>query len=289
MYDGVNRLASLVGAPVAGVLVAATSALGVLAIDAATFALSALLVVTFVRRSAEPARRNEDGEHAYLSQLREGLAQLCFDRLLLGIAVMVLVTNFVDQATGAVMLPVWARHVAHSPVALGLVGGAQGLGAVIGSLVVIWLGPRMPRRTGYSVGFLVAGAPRLIALAFAGSVSPVLPIVFLAGLGAGAINPVLGAVEYERIPRQLQARVLGALGAIAWAGIPLGSLAGGGAVSAFGLRTALLGGAGIYLLTTLAPFVFPTWRDLDQRALPVSESTAVTDPGGPAESLMPTP
>jgi hypothetical protein len=35
---------------------------------------------------------------------------------------------------------------------------------------------------------------------------------------------IVGAIEYERVPRHLQARVLGAVGASAWVGIPFGSL-----------------------------------------------------------------
>jgi hypothetical protein len=34
-------------------------------------------------------------------------------------------------------------------------------------------------------------------------VSPVLAVMFLGGLGAGGINPILGAVEYERVLRHL--------------------------------------------------------------------------------------
>jgi hypothetical protein len=59
--------------------------------------------------------------------------------------------------------------------------------------------------------------------------------------------------------------VLGAVGASAWAGIPFGSLAGGVAVSAFGLRPALLAAAAVYGVTTLTPFMFPVWRQMDRR------------------------
>lgn len=47
------------------------------------------------------------------------------------------------------------------------------------------------------------------------------------------------AAEYERVPRDLQARVLGWLGAVAWAGIPFGALLAGLLVQAADLRTAL--------------------------------------------------
>jgi hypothetical protein len=278
LYDGVSRAASLVGLPLAGVLVAVTSAVSVLAVDAGTFAASAFLVAALVPRRAQPPR-HPGAPGPYLASLAEGFRYLRGDRLLLALGAMVLVTNFVDQAGGAVLWPVWAHQVAHNPVALGLLGGATGVGSVTGNALVTWLGPRLPRRMTYAAGFVVGGAPRYIALAVAGTISPVLAVALVCGLGLGGINPVIGAVEYERVPRHLQARVLGAVGASAWAGIPFGSLAGGLAVSAFGLRPALLAAAAIYGATTLAPFVFPVWRQMDRRPAPQERARATVTSG----------
>jgi hypothetical protein len=278
LYDGVSRAASLLGLPLAGVLVAVTSAVSVLAVDAGTFAASAFLVAALVPRRAQPPR-HPGAPGPYLASLAEGFRYLRGDRLLLALGAMVLVTNFVDQAGGAVLWPVWAHQVAHSPVALGLLGGATGVGSVTGNALVTWLGPRLPRRMTYAAGFVVGGAPRYIALAVAGTISPVLAVALVCGLGLGGINPVIGAVEYERVPRHLQARVLGAVGASAWAGIPFGSLAGGLAVSAFGLRPALLAAAAIYGATTLAPFVFPVWRQMDRRPAPQERARATVTSG----------
>jgi predicted MFS family arabinose efflux permease len=71
-------------------------------------------------------------------------------------------------------------------------------------------------------------------------------------------------VEYERVPAHLQARVLGALGALAWAGIPVGALAGGLAVETLGLWPTLVVAGLVYLVTTLSPFVFPAWRGMER-------------------------
>jgi len=289
LYDGVSRLASLVGAPLAGALVLAISPLSVLAIDAGTFVVSALIVAMLVPRRAEPPPypgTAAGAEATYLASLAEGFRYLLNDRLLVAIAAMVLVTNFVDQAGAAVLFPVWAHEVVHSSVDLGLLFGASSLGAVVGNAVTTWLGPRIPRRMTYAVGFLLAGAPRYVALALLASVSPVLAIAFLGGLGAGGINPILGAVEYERVPRHLQARVLGAVNASAWAAIPIGSLAGGLAASAFGLRAALLTAAAIYFLTTLTPCVFPVWRQMDRTATALREpASEAREPAGRGESV----
>jgi MFS family permease len=264
LFDGVGRGASLIGAPLAGALIVISSPLVVLVFDAATFALSALVVGLLVPKSAQPAPSAQP-ELNYLGSLGVGFRYLLGDRLLLGIGTMVLVTNLLDQAGSSVLLPVWSRQITGSPVALGVLGAVFSAGALIGNFVVTWRGPRMPRRLTYGWGFLIASGPRFLALAVASSVSPLIPLFLLCGCGAGGINPILGAVEYERIPRHLQARVLGALGATAWAGIPAGTLAGGVASDSLGIRGALLITGALYLLTTLAPFVFPSWREMDVR------------------------
>jgi MFS family permease len=274
LYDGVSRLASLIGAPVAGVLIAVTSATSVLAIDAATFVISALVVWWLVPLSAQPPPAPVVAERpvvapSYFASLAEGFRYLRHDRLLLAIAAVAGTTNLIDQAGSAVMIPVWAVRVAHSSVALGLIGGAFGVGAVAGNALTTWLGSRLPRRYTFGIGYLVCGAPRFVALALAATVSPVLFVMVVSGIGAGGINPILGAVEYSRVPRHLQARVLGAVGATAWVGIPVGSLAGGALVTGIGLRGALLAAGAVYFVTTLAPFVFPVWREMDRE--PVSQ------------------
>lgn len=270
LHDGMNRVAGMVGLPLAGVLMTVWSAPAVLLVDAASFLVAGLLIAVFVDRSVEPSKAAtaEDEEKVgYVAELREGFAFLRGDRLLVAIALMVLVTNLLDQAYSVVLVPVWVRDELGSPLGLGLIGGIFGIGAVTGSALFAWLGPRLPRRQSFAWGFLVAGAPRFAVIALAATLPPVLAVSLVAGLGVGAINPALSSTEYERVPRHLQARVLGALGALAWAGIPLGGLVGGLAVDALGLATAawLLGG--VYLLATLTPFVLPVWREMNRPAV----------------------
>jgi MFS family permease len=279
LFDGVSRIASMIGVPLAGVLIAVLSAPGVVALDAVSFLISGSVILATVPRSAQPEPDPEESTSGYVERLGQGFRYLRNDRLLLGIGLMVLVTNFLDAGYGGVLLPVWGRDVLGSPVGVGLTAGAFGLGAVSGNALLTWLAPRLPRRLVYGTGFLVGGAPRFAVLALAGSsVPPVLVVSFIAGFGAGSINPILGAVEYERIPRHLQARVLGAVGALAWAGIPFGGLLAGAAVDVTGLSTALWIAAAIYFATTLAPFVFPAWRQMERGlTLPARAVPAVKD------------
>jgi hypothetical protein len=116
LYDGVSRAASLVGLPLAGALVAVTSAVSVLAIDAGTFAVSALLVAALVPKRAQPPR-DADGAGPYLTALAEGFRYLRGDRLLMAIAAMILVTNFLDGPGARRGCGQRAGHLARPPAA----------------------------------------------------------------------------------------------------------------------------------------------------------------------------
>ena len=263
-----HRAAMLVGAPVAGALVAIAGPPVVLAVDAATFALAAAIAVVWIRvpapavSPAVSAVSTDRPLRRYGRDLAAGLAFLRKDRLLLGIVTMVAMTNLLDHARAEVMLPVWVRAEVGSATALGLINGATAAASLLGIAFGTWLGPRLPRRALYTVGFLVGGSPAFFTLAVTGELAPVLAVVLISGAFGGSLNVVIGATSYERIPDHLRARVLGAIRASAWLGIPFGALAGGFATEALGLRPALFIFGGIYLLTTLSPVVFPAWRQM---------------------------
>jgi MFS family permease len=276
---GANRTALLLGAPLAGVLVTIAGSPAVVAIDAATFAVAAAIAAIWVRVAAQAPTQAPAGPalRRYWRDLAAGLHFIRRDRLLLGIITMVAVTNLLDQGLSEVMLPVWVRQEIGSATALGIIGGVGGLGAVLGNLLGAWLGPRLSRRTLYAVGYLVGGAPRYVVLALASTVSPVLGAFLITEIFAGSLNSVIGATSYERIPEELRARVLGAIRASAWIGMPFGALLGGYAIEALGTRPALLVFGTAYLLTTLAPVVFPAWRQMRRPGpIPVDERHTVT-------------
>ena len=62
--------------------------------------------------------------------------------------------------------------------------------------------------------------------------------------------------------------MLGAVGALAWAGIPVGGLLAGWLAGGWGLGAALALCGAVYLVATLAPFVFPSWKQMDRARAP---------------------
>jgi MFS family permease len=145
---------------------------------------------------------------------------------------------------------------------------------LLGALTASWLGPRLPRRQVYSVGFLLSGAPSFAMLAASGTVLPVALVFAACGIAGGAINPILGAVQYERVSARHQARVLGAVKASAWAGMPLGPALAGALATTLGLQATLMAGASLFLILTLTPFFFPAWRQLNNAQTPRAEAHA---------------
>jgi MFS family permease len=286
LNSGANRTALLLGAPLAGALVTIAGSPAVVAVDAATFAVAAAIGAIWVRvpRTAPSCPPDGSGLRRYGRDLAAGLRFVRSDRLLLGIITMVAVTNLLDQGLAEVMLPVWVRETVGSAGALGLLAGIGGLGAVLGNLLGAWLGPRLARRTLYSVGFLVGGSPRFLVLAVAGTLAPVIGVTLVAEVFAGSLNSVIGATSYERIPEELRARVLGVVRASAWIGIPFGALVGGYVIEAVGTRIALLAFGVAYLVTTLAPFVFPAWREM-RRPDPARTSDPDPDPAADSETV----
>jgi MFS family permease len=261
LVDGLGRLALLLGAPLAGVLLVVAGAPAVLAVDAVSFAVCAAVIAATVPGSVQPRQRSES---TYLAQLRVGFRWLGRHRLVLGIGVLTFVMNLIDQAWTAVLLPAWVRDEVADPAALGSVFTALALGLIIGNALFTWLGPRLPRRWTFAWALLIGGSPHLFVLGLSRSLPVVLAVTAASGLAAGALNPIFGAVEYEQVPAELRARVLSAINAISWGGIPLGGLLGGWLAGTIGLTATLLGSAVIYLLVTLAPFVFPAWKGMDR-------------------------
>ncbi|MEV0597652.1 hypothetical protein [Nonomuraea cavernae] len=114
------------------------------------------------------------------------------------------------------------------------------------------------------VAFLLAGPPRFLIFAVDAPLWVMLAVFAMSGFSGGFLNPILGAVSYERVPRHLLGRVNALKDAQAWAGIPLGGLLGGMAVAAAGLAPVLLACGAAYALTTNLAGLRPEWREMDR-------------------------
>ncbi|MFI0117068.1 MFS transporter [Streptomyces globisporus] len=287
LFDAVSRGARMIGAALAGVLIAFVGAETVLLLDAATFGLSALLIAAGVRgvRAAEPRKAEAPVSlRAYGTELREGYVHVLGNRLLLAVVVMVMFMNGTDQGWNAVLLPVHAESELSGAPAIGLLTALFGAGGLAGALLYGAVGHRFSRRAVFTVCVILCGAPRFLVAAVTGTTLPLAVTMLLGGIASGVLNPILTTVVYERVPDRLRSRVSGALTAGSEFAMPVGGLAAGLLVEGAGATGALLAMGGIYFLATLSPLVFPSWRTLDDvpGAEPVQKPVPQTEVPAPA-------
>ncbi len=283
LSSAIERGATMIGAAIAGGLVATVGAANAVAVDAVSFAVCALVLVVTTRSLSErpgvepdpAAPRDEDGTpSSYVAELREGWSFLRRDAVLMSLCLMVAVTNLLDLAWSAVLLPVWAHDSGAGVGAVGLVFSVWGGASMLGSVVAAAYGTRLPRLQTYLVAFLVTGLPRFVLFAIGVPLWAILAMCLVGGASSGFLNPVIGAVEFERIPRAMVGRVMSLMSSLCWSLMPLGGILGGVLVSGIGLSPALLVVGVAYFATTMAPALLPSFRGMN-RQVPVEEREAV--------------
>jgi MFS family permease len=265
----VERSSLLIGSPLAGVLIAVLGATNVLWLNAASFAVSAALVA--IRIPAFPRPKEDGPARSYLSEMRKGFGFIRRDRLLRALVITLMVTNLLDAAKTSVVFPVLADDVFNSAVALGLIFGVSGGGAVIGALIYGWIGHRLPRRPVFVFSFIMLALPSLLLVALP-PLWVVLLIQGISGVAAGPLNPVLATLRYERVPAAMRGRVFGMTTAGAYAAMPLGVLIAGVALDRFGLRATFLAVGICYVVTTLTLVINPAIQEMDSVVSPVDPS-----------------
>lgn len=263
-HEFVIRGSTLLGAPVAGVLIVSMGAVNALVVDAATFLASAALIgLTLHPPMAQFTSGDDHARRSYLAELREGLLFVRNDPLLPSILIIFIGANMLDNALFAVLLPAYGVRILEDSLALGLSIGAFGAGALVGAALYGALSDRLPRRRTLILALVLAGAPKFLVLASYPSRIVLVATMCLSGLAAGSVNPLLGAIEYTRIPPSIRGRVLGLMGGAVMAAVPLGVLVAGVAVEVTNLSSTLLVAAAFYLAISALPMIQPAWASLD--------------------------
>jgi predicted MFS family arabinose efflux permease len=177
---------------------------------------------------------------------------------------MVMLTNFLDAIFGGVLQPVYVREVYGSALNLGLLIAANGGGAVIGGLIFAAIGHRLPRHATFVGAFMFAGL-RYWVYAIYPPVWILIVVTLITSIGAGPLNPIIGAIEFERIPHNMRGRVFGAITAGAWIAMPLGMLLGGVLTDRLGTFVMMIGMAIAYFLTTLSMAFIPAMKEMNRK------------------------
>ncbi|EBA11225.1 MFS transporter [Roseobacter sp. CCS2] len=212
-----------IGPPLAGVLIASSIALP-FGIHAAFLTLAAGLVWLI---TLQPTIKVQTG---FWQALKEGIAFMRGDALLLRLAIVLGVANFIATATMTVQV-LFAQDVLNlSPAVYGLVLSAAALGAISGSLLAPWL----TRLFGIQLCLFASVAGWGIGYATIGLTSQGIVMgCALYGVMAAAMlwNVITVSWRQRRIPSELLGRVNSIYRFFGWGSMPLGALAGGLLVS----------------------------------------------------------
>jgi MFS family permease len=226
-----SRLTILLGPVFAGLLIASIGAANVLYVDAATYAVSFVLLLLFVP-NRPPLPTTEDG-HGVLA----GLRFVFRDSLLRPLLLTVVFLHMFAQSI-IVALPVLAfDHYGASAKTAGLLFGAWGAGSIIGSLAAIPLARRTSPLTQAMIGVVWVSAP-LMLLGLALPAVGAMAVLFASGLGAVASAPLI-AMFTTRSPEHLRAKVMTATITVVTISGPFAILALGRLLESFDVRTIL--------------------------------------------------
>jgi len=285
-YQAAPRLGLVAGAPLAGVLVAATDSVVGMYVDAGTFLVAAALV-TFAVPGGEARKGSAQSGFGFFGQLREGMALVRTMPVIGAMTAFVVVTNFLDDAFTPLFLPVYAQDVLHSSAAMGWFLGAVGIGSIVGTFLY---GPASrtflsSRRYTLFGCFAMVAVLRLLLVLQPGAVG-VTVICFLTGVAGGPLNPMLSTVMLERVPEELRGRVFGLTGAMALTSAPLGVLTAGWLVDLAGLRVPMLCFALVYLVLIAASWRRPALKDMDVR--PAADGPGAAEEADGAAALTST-
>jgi len=219
LIEGGTAFAALAGPALAGVLIPFMSAANILYVDAATYAVSFLLLAVFVPR----ARKLEGAPSS--GGVLAGIRFFVRDRLLAPMGATVIALNFVGSAISAT-IPFYAFDVFESPRTAGLFYTAGGAGALAGSIFAMVAVKRVAPLRLAGLGMVAATLP-LWLLPFGLPAWGVMCALFAMMFFIPMVNgPVIGTIT-SRTPVELRPKVMTALITVSTLSAPLGFLAAG--------------------------------------------------------------
>ena len=233
------EVARVAGPGLAGILVQVLSAPIAVAVDAASFLVSAFALTRI--KASEPPPVPASERQSVWTEIGEGLRAVTAQPIL---RTLVGVVGLSNRATGSCSVAVYVlyatRELGLEPVALGGIMAGVGVGGLIGAALA---GP-VTRRWGIGGTFL--GAQLLwggsyLGAAFVGGPPPLAATVLAATFAiTGMVNPIAGAnattLRQAVVAERLQGRVTAIARVVMWTCVTIGAVAGGVSAERIGIR-----------------------------------------------------
>jgi predicted MFS family arabinose efflux permease len=247
--------AQVVGPLLAGLLVSFMPIQWVMALDASSFAVSALSL-SLIRASFNAAGDDKPREPTtILSDVKEGLRYVVSHPVLRNISLMMALINFVGATTFTQLVLFAHDRLNVGAGGVGVLFAAGSAGVVVTGL----LAGRLRKRFSFTAlamsSLMLMGA---MEVAFAGMrwFWIALPL-WAASSGLGILfNINTQSLRQAIVPNHMLSRIMSIAGVLAWSAIPAGALAGGWIVKATGNVALVYGAIGILNIGIAAFFRF---------------------------------
>ena len=248
-----DNVAEFVGPALATVLVLGAGAGAAFAIDAATFLVSAVLIIRLRPRRRALATAAAAGSD-WRRELRDGFREVRSRTWVWVTLLSFCVAVFAGFAPWYVLGPGIADEQYGSVGVYGAVAAVLGAGTIIGSLIAIRWRPLYPMR----LAMICFGVLPLAQIVYAAGVTEVImyPANLIAGIGLALFDIWWLTALAERIPPDKLSRVTSYDWLVSLGLVPLGFLLAGPLADALGATTVLIGGsalASIALAAALLP------------------------------------
>jgi MFS family permease len=235
------RAALFVGAPLGGLLTTQFGLRGAMLVDAISFLVIAAILTRVRPRWSWSRERGK----SMLADIRGGLAYLGRARPVRSLVIALSGLNVFVTPVTVVGVALRSSQAGWGPTGLGVLTGAIGVGAGVGTVVSMFWRQDRPVRTGLSLLLAQAVALGLIPL---GSFTLALGAMIVIGLTAGLASPMLAGAFQATVAAQYLGRV-GALVSITDSGLTPFTLAGFGLLAtSFGVQGVSLAFAVVFLV-----------------------------------------
>jgi predicted MFS family arabinose efflux permease len=258
-----NNAASIIGAALGGVVVAAFGPGWGIAADAASFFAAAALFA-----GLGVARVNTGTGTSVVRALVDGWREFWARTWLWVIVVQFAFINMAYGGAFNVLGPVVADQRLGGASAWGIIVAAQGAGLILGGVVSARRHSKHPLLAGNSA--LLLQLPMLGLLAIAAPVPLVAAAAVLAGTGIEVFGVRWNTTMHEQVPINMQSRLFAydSLGSFLFT--PAGQVLAGPVKSLIGTTDAIWAGTAVIALAVLAVFFVPQVRSLQAHELPDS-------------------
>jgi MFS family permease len=252
------------GPALAGVLLALGTPGSALAVDAATFAVSAACLWGL----RAPGVRGEGESNDFLAELRHGWREFSSRSWLVAVVFSAATTNAIFFPAFQVLGPTVARQSLNGSSSWALIAALWGLGGLLGGLIAISIRPRRPLLV--SEGFILLFPLPIVLLAFPSTTAVIAAGAFVAGSSVSLAEVLYETTLAQNVPQEALSRVT----AYDWLGSlalePIGLALVGPLAAGIGIPTTLWLGTAVMTLCLLAVIAVPSVRRLE--AVPMDQT-----------------